>query len=46
MSSPHKINSNSLSKWMDSILTKEKWFVEPRYNVPKNTQDAISIGIL
>lgn len=46
MSSPHKIDSNSLSKWMDSILTKEKWFVEPRYNVPKNTQDAISIGIL
>lgn len=46
MNNPHKFDSNSLSKWMDSILAKEKWFVEPRYNVPKSTQDTISVGVL
>lgn len=45
MNDINKKDLNNLSTWMDSILEKEKWFVEPKYHVPKK-DDSISVGIL
>lgn len=41
-----KINDKDIYTWINKTLKKEKWFVEPRYYVPKSKNDTLSIGIL
>lgn len=39
------VSDREILSWMNTVKKNEKWFVSPKYNVPKGT-DTVSIGIL